>query len=124
MPHEIDVMIGQRIRSYRIFKGMSQETLGKKVGLTFQQIQKYERGLNRIGLSRFFEISHALGVEPTFFLEKSEKKNLTSLTKEESLFIAALLRLTEQEKDIVLSLLRSIAQSRAKQNLPSIPYKE
>ena len=58
----IDVHVGQRIRAYRISQRMSQGALGKKVGVTFQQIQKYERGANRVGSSRLKKIAIALDV--------------------------------------------------------------
>jgi transcriptional regulator with XRE-family HTH domain len=58
----VDVHVGQRIRAYRISKGMSQKTLGEKSGVTFQQIQKYERGTNRVGSSRLKKVATALGV--------------------------------------------------------------
>jgi transcriptional regulator with XRE-family HTH domain len=66
----IDVRVGQRIRQRRILLGMSQEKLGTAVGLTFQQIQKYERGSNRIGASRLYEFAKVLDVPvPYFFTE-------------------------------------------------------
>jgi len=59
----VDVLVGQRVRAYRLSLGMSQMTLGEKVGVTFQQIQKYERGANRIGSSRLKKLATVLGVE-------------------------------------------------------------
>lgn len=58
----IDVLVGQRVRAYRLSLGMSQSTLGEKVGVTFQQIQKYERGTNRLGSSRLKKVADVLGV--------------------------------------------------------------
>ena len=60
--HPVDVHVGARMRQRRSLLGMSQTNLGTAVGLTFQQIQKYERGSNRIGSSRLFEFSKVLGV--------------------------------------------------------------
>ena len=60
-PRSEDVKVGQRIRAARLIKKMSQEKLGEALGLTFQQVQKYEKGANRIGASRMIEIAHALG---------------------------------------------------------------
>jgi len=65
--HEIDVRVGARLRLRRTTLGMSQEQLGSAVGLTFQQIQKYERGANRIGASRLYEFSRILGVPISYF---------------------------------------------------------
>lgn len=62
-----DVLIGQRIRLRRTSVGLSQEKLGEAVGITFQQIQKYERGTNRVGASRLHDIATALAVPITFF---------------------------------------------------------
>ena len=59
---QVDVRVGKRVRSYRLSKGMSQTTLGEKVGVTFQQIQKYESGANRIGSGRLKRISTVLGL--------------------------------------------------------------
>ena len=61
-PNPIDVRVGERVRMYRIKAKMSQEALGKQLGITFQQIQKYEKGSNRIGSSRIHQISEILGV--------------------------------------------------------------
>ncbi len=72
----VDVRVGQRIRAYRLSKNMSQTELGQKAGVTFQQIQKYERGTNRVGSSRLKMISQALGVSvAALFGEPSEKQN-------------------------------------------------
>jgi len=69
MSHPVDIHVGKRLRSRRTLLGMSQEELGKSVGVTFQQIQKYERGLNRIGSSRLYEFACILGVSVTYFFE-------------------------------------------------------
>ena len=68
-PIPIDVHVGARVRLRRMLLGMSQEKLGEHLGLTFQQIQKYEKGINRIGASRLFDLSQVLGVPVQFFYE-------------------------------------------------------
>jgi transcriptional regulator with XRE-family HTH domain len=68
-PHPIDVHVGGRVRLRRTMVGMSQDKLADSLGLTFQQIQKYEKGVNRIGASRVFEISRILGVPIQFFFD-------------------------------------------------------
>ena len=68
-PNPIDVHVGARVRLRRTFMSMSQEKLGDAIGLTFQQVQKYERGANRIGSSRLFELSTALDVPVSFFFD-------------------------------------------------------
>jgi transcriptional regulator with XRE-family HTH domain len=69
VPNPIDRHVGSRVRMRRIMLGMSQEKLGDALGLTFQQIQKYEKGTNRIGASRLQQISRTLDVPPSFFFE-------------------------------------------------------
>ncbi len=65
----IDAHVGTRVRLRRMLLGMSQEKLAEQLGLTFQQVQKYEKGINRIGASRLFELSQLLGVAVGFFYE-------------------------------------------------------
>ena len=65
----IDAQVGNRVRIRRMLIGMSQEKLGDLLGLTFQQVQKYEKGVNRIGAGRLFEVSRILGVPIDFFYE-------------------------------------------------------
>ncbi len=68
-PHPIDVHVGSRVRLRRTLLGLSQPALGEALGLTFQQIQKYERGANRIGASRLFQLSRILDVPISFFFD-------------------------------------------------------
>lgn len=68
-PHPVDIYVGSRVRLCRTLKGMSQQKLAQALGLTFQQVQKYERGANRIGSSRLFELSRILDVPPSFFFD-------------------------------------------------------
>lgn len=68
-PHPVDVHVGRRLRLKRTILGMSQESVGKEIGVTFQQIQKYERGINRMGASRLFDFAKALGVPIQYFFE-------------------------------------------------------
>jgi len=68
-PDPIDIHVGSRVRLRRTLLGMSQEKLGDALGLTFQQIQKYERGANRIGSSRLFKLSQILDVPVSFFFD-------------------------------------------------------
>ena len=66
-PEAVDVYVGGRVRQRRTMLGMSQEKLGEALGLTFQQVQKYERGANRIGASRLHQISEVLDAPINFF---------------------------------------------------------
>jgi transcriptional regulator with XRE-family HTH domain len=69
VPNPIDKYVGSRVRMRRMMLGMSQEKLGKSLNLTFQQVQKYEKGTNRIGASRLQQISNILQVPVSFFFE-------------------------------------------------------
>jgi transcriptional regulator with XRE-family HTH domain len=68
-PNPIDIHVGSRVRLRRMMLGMSQEKLGESLGITFQQIQKYEKGTNRIGASRLQHIASVLSVPVSFFFE-------------------------------------------------------
>jgi transcriptional regulator with XRE-family HTH domain len=68
-PDPVDVHVGSRVRLRRTLLGMSQEKLGAALGLTFQQVQKYERGTNRIGSSRLYQLSRILDVPVSFFFD-------------------------------------------------------
>ena len=70
-PNPVDAHVGSRVRLRRMLLGMSQERLGESMGLTFQQVQKYEKGVNRIGASRLFQISKILDVPVQFFFEEA-----------------------------------------------------
>jgi transcriptional regulator with XRE-family HTH domain len=69
-PNPIDVHVGSRVRLRRTLLGMSQEKLGEAIGLTFQQVQKYERGANRVGASRLYDLSRVLDVPVSYFFEE------------------------------------------------------
>ena len=68
-PHPVDIYVGRRLRLKRTILGLSQEAVGKQIGVTFQQIQKYERGINRMGASRLYDFAKALGVQVSYFFE-------------------------------------------------------
>jgi len=69
MKHPVDVHVGKRIRHRRWMNGTTQQQLAEKVGIKFQQIQKYETGMNRVSASRLWDIGRALGVQVSFFFE-------------------------------------------------------
>jgi len=77
-PNPIDVHVGGRVRMRRMLIGMSQEKLGEALSLTFQQVQKYEKGANRIGASRLYQIGRVLGVPVEFFFEGVQLEKLDS----------------------------------------------
>ena len=71
----VDAFIGAKVRMRRLMLNMSQEALSGKLGVTFQQVQKYEKGQNRISASRLFELAQALGVPVGYFYDGLEEKN-------------------------------------------------
>ncbi|PRX38412.1 Transcriptional regulator, contains XRE-family HTH domain [Meinhardsimonia xiamenensis] len=74
MKHPVDVHVGKRVRHRRWMVGMTQQQLAEKVGIKFQQIQKYETGMNRISASRLWDIAEALQVPVSFFFEGLEEE--------------------------------------------------
>ncbi len=78
VPNPTDKHVGSRVRMRRMMLGMSQEKLGDALGLTFQQVQKYEKGTNRIGASRLQQISHVLQVPVEFFFEGGPSAHMGS----------------------------------------------
>ena len=74
MPHTTDIHVGRKVREARAAKGMSQEQLGKMLGVSFQQVQKYEKGTNRIGSSRLWDIATSLETPITYFFEGVENE--------------------------------------------------
>lgn len=65
----VDIHVGQRIRQRRVLLGISQEKLAETMGMTFQQVQKYERGKNRVSASRLYQLSHILDVNISYFFD-------------------------------------------------------
>jgi transcriptional regulator with XRE-family HTH domain len=74
--HEIDVCVGQRLRARRTALGISQGRLGQQLGLTFSQVQKYEKGTNRIGAGRLYHLAAILGVPVHYFFEGLDEPKL------------------------------------------------
>ena len=77
MKHPVDVHVGKRIRHRRWMVGMTQQQLAEKVGIKFQQIQKYETGMNRVSASRLWDIASALEVPINFFFEGIEDESVS-----------------------------------------------
>jgi len=73
MKHPVDVHVGKRVRHRRWMVGMTQQQLGEAVGIKFQQIQKYETGMNRVSASRLWDIAKAMDVDVRFFFEGIEE---------------------------------------------------
>ncbi len=78
VPNPIDAYVGSRVRTRRLMLGMSQERLAEQIGVTFQQVQKYEKGTNRIGASRLQAIAGVLAVPAAFFFQQDNSQPLNT----------------------------------------------
>lgn len=130
-PNPVDVHAGRRVRLRRTLLGMSQGRLAEALGVTFQQVQKYERGTNRIGASRLHDIARILGVPVSYFFDEMETSppghgereaaggprasEREQMSKRETLeLVRAYYRIPDRRvRKRVVDLLRSIADSRA-----------
>lgn len=113
-PNPIDISVGQRVRAIRELRGLTQTDLAKATGVTFQQIQKYERGTNRVSASRLMLISHALGQPVSAFFEAEEPGasdglDLFSVSGSKALLEAYGRIETPDQRRIVVALARSLA---------------
>ena len=114
-----DIEIGRKIRALRLQRGLSQTSLAEGIGLTFQQVQKYEKGVNRVGAARLQAIATALDVPVTFFYDGDGKaREVESLLFLDSAFSLRLLRAYSKIKDQtvqrqLVSLMESIAANEA-----------
>lgn len=110
-----DVELGKRIRLRRVEQAMSQDELGKKLGVSFQQVQKYEKGVNRVGAARLQQICSALDVNINFFYDGDGKsREVDSLLFLDSSFSLRLLRAYSKIEDQVVqrhfvSLMEAVA---------------
>ena len=127
-PNFVDVHVGSRIRMRRQFVGMSQEKLGELLGITFQQVQKYEKGSNRISASRLYYTARILGVPVQFFFEdlpgNEERANqdesreqdtvLSSLMNAEGIVLAKAFREADNsnKRKLIASVARLIAEAK------------
>jgi transcriptional regulator with XRE-family HTH domain len=75
MPHPVDIHVGKRLRQKRSVMGISQNAIGNELGVTFQQVQKYERGVNRVSSSRLFDFAKILRVPVSYFFEGFEDED-------------------------------------------------
>src|SRR5436190_23122696 len=95
MPHPVDIMVGKRVRLRRLQLSLSQTELAKKLGLTFQQIQKYEKGTNRVSCSRLSEISDVLDSPITFFFPNTARPKIKDVEHREPADLKEGLRLIQ-----------------------------
>lgn len=113
-PRSVDVYVGDRLRTRRTLLGMSQESLAKSVNLTFQQIQKYEKGTNRIGASRLYEFSSILDVAPEWFFigydSNGGEREEPFLQKRETLeLVRNFDSCSEKNQNAVLNFIKTVA---------------
>jgi transcriptional regulator with XRE-family HTH domain len=126
-PNPTDVYVGSRIRMRRKILGLSQEKLGEKLGITFQQIQKYEKGTNRVGASRLQAMSGALDVPVSYFFPDAEAGQAGGMQEEGAAFMMDFMSTSEglelsraftkirnpKLRRKVLELVRAMAEDRA-----------
>lgn len=100
-PDPIDIAVGQRVMQGRKLRGLSQDALGGKIGLTFQQIQKYEKGTNRISASKMVEISRALQFPIAWFFQDIDQENAPTMWDD--------LQMVAQQNPTVMTVLKYLA---------------
>ncbi len=100
MSHPVDVYVGKQLKQMRILRGLSQTDVAKKLSLSFQQVQKYEIGSNRISASRLFELSNILDVPPSYFFEgyQDTPQQQTQIVDDESIRIASVLSRIQDDR--------------------------
>ena len=112
----IDIQIGQRLKELRIRRNISQTKLGDMLGLTFQQIQKYEKGMNRIAGSTLWDLSQRLDVPITWFFEgieqKGPSKDLPKLRPADSVFHDELSELPKEVRTALRLLIQKLSKNR------------
>lgn len=119
MKHPVDTYVGKRIRHRRWTIGMVQQQLADKVGVKFQQIQKYETGMNRVSASRLWDIADALGIDITYFfagLNDAREANLAAApdlltNKEATDLLRAYYGIPEAQRSALFDLARALSQT-------------
>ena len=98
MSHPVDVHVGRRLKQIRTLRRMSQTDVARKLSLSFQQIQKYEIGSNRIAASRLFELSNVLGVPTSYFFEGLQEQESEAAPADRGIDIVTALAAIDDEK--------------------------
>lgn len=110
----IDEHVGWRIKMRRSTIGMTQQALGEELGLTFQQVQKYEKGANRVSASKLYKIAQSLKVQPEYFFEEMDEDGETSqpvpeaVNRQTLLLLASFVRLPRGMRQTILALVREL----------------
>jgi transcriptional regulator with XRE-family HTH domain len=119
-PDPIDVHVGKEMRLFRTLKGMSQERLARELGVTFQQVQKYERGFNRVSASMLYRAAQALDVPVSAFFDRLERPRPDLPAHVADRFSLAMFaeldELPPQVRDTVRALIRSLAKTSKRGN--------
>nr|WP_321463960.1 helix-turn-helix transcriptional regulator [uncultured Cohaesibacter sp.] len=125
-PNEYDVYVGARVRMARSMAGISQEKLGEHLGITFQQVQKYEKGTNRISASKLVEIGHALNKPISWFFEGIERKSKNEDGLETafqsplgSRLLRIFFRASNDQRKMIADLAATVVNGNQAQNVPA-----
>jgi len=105
--HHIDALVGRRIKSARLTAGLTQEELASKIGTSFQQLQKYESGRNRISASRLFDLAAALRLPVSYFFNQ-DSHNHPTLDNKTAKMAAKFQGLPEDKQALVLKLIKEL----------------
>lgn len=117
MKHSVDIHVGKRIRHRRWLIGMTQQQLADKVGIKFQQIQKYETGVNRVSASRLWDIAHAIDVPVSYFFEGLHDESVSQpegdlfADKEALQLVKAYYAMPESQRRQIFELARVLSQA-------------
>lgn len=114
MPHPIDDFVSQRIRQARLLRGLTQSALAAQIGCSFQQLQKYEAGQNRVSASRLFQIAKALSVEPGYFFDGLDTPASDDVDNTAARIMFALARVQSPEiRETLCKMVQAIADTEA-----------
>jgi len=115
MAHPVDIHVGKRIKEIRTVRGLTQSNVADHLGISFQQLQKYETGANRVSASRMFELSKLLDITPAFFFEGLEGQNydtMPPMDMETARIASALSRIKNKKlKNRINTLISEIVRS-------------
>lgn len=111
--HHVDIETGLRIRKHRMLRGVSQEKLAEGCDLTFQQIQKYETGRNRVSASRLVQIADVIGVDPKLLLgvEDKEQEKVSALTPQQVKAAAAAANMNDHQYTAWMSVAQALGKA-------------
>ncbi len=115
MVHPVDIHVGKKIRQARLVRGLTQSAVARQLGLSFQQLQKYETGYNRVSASKLYELSQLLDVPPAYFFEglasgKSESVSVTLMDDQTAKAVQALTSIRDEKvKNHLRSMIHEIA---------------